>query len=57
MNVCRGRGIECLDTASRIPRTTQVFYGDAHFTEYGSMMLAGILADHLLEREALLRMK
>ncbi len=26
-------------------------------SEYGSTMLAGILADHLLEREALLRMK
>ena len=57
MNVCRGHGVGCVDAASRMPRTTEVFYDDAHFTEYGSTMLAGILADHLLEREALLRMK
>ncbi|MEE8473906.1 MAG: hypothetical protein V3T01_01055 [Myxococcota bacterium] len=54
-NVCRTRGIECVDAASRIPQTARVFYDDAHFTEHGSMLLAGILADQLLEREALLR--
>lgn len=55
LGVCRERGVECLDAAGVMPRTMDVFYDDAHFTEAGSAMLAGLLAEHLLEREAALR--
>jgi hypothetical protein len=55
LNVCRERGVECLDAARALPRSVDVFYDDAHFTEAGSAMLAGSLAGYLLEREALLR--
>jgi lysophospholipase L1-like esterase len=55
LEVCREHRVECLDAAGRMPRTPAVFYDDAHFTEHGSELLAGLLSDHLLEREAALR--
>ena len=50
--VCEDRGIRCLDLASVIPRTIEVFYDDAHFTERGSEMVSEAIAAHLLERES-----
>jgi lysophospholipase L1-like esterase len=55
MDVCRGRQLECLDAAAVMPRNVDVFYDDTHFTEHGSALLAGLLADHLLERHLLHR--
>lgn len=51
--VCRERGVECLDAANELPKSTTVFYDDAHFTDRGSAMLAELLADYLLERKPL----
>ncbi len=48
LSVCRASGAECLDVAASLPRTTAVFYDDAHFTEHGSALLAGRIADYLL---------
>ena len=33
--VCKSRGIDCIGLASRVPRTTEIFYDDAHYTEKG----------------------
>jgi lysophospholipase L1-like esterase len=50
--VCKARGIRCLDLASVIPRTTEVFYDDAHFTEFGSDLVSEVVTAHLMERDS-----
>lgn len=49
LRLCRDRGVECVDIAQQLPRTTDVFWDDLHFTEEGSRQVAQLLADHLLE--------
>ncbi|MBW2726922.1 MAG: hypothetical protein JRE71_21290 [Deltaproteobacteria bacterium] len=51
--ICETRQIECLDLDSAIPRTTEVFYDDAHFTDYGSNLVANAVAEHLSDRASL----
>ena len=53
MALCVERGVECLDAAAQVTRTTAMFYDDTHFTEAGSSRLADLLADHLLARQPL----
>jgi lysophospholipase L1-like esterase len=57
LEVCQKRGAECVDMASALPRTTKVFYDDAHFTEFGAAMLADRLAEYLLATEPLNQMR
>jgi hypothetical protein len=47
LQVCAARGLHCLDLAARVPRTTEIFYDDAHFTELGARLIAEIVAEHL----------
>jgi lysophospholipase L1-like esterase len=54
LDFCRERGAECLDLAERLPRTTDVFWDDVHFTEEGARRVADLVAGYLLERESLL---
>ena len=49
--------MECVDMAEMVPKTTKVFYDDAHFTEYGSTMVAERLAEYLLATEPLSQMR
>ncbi len=51
--VCEARQIRCLDLDSVVPRTTEVFYDDAHFTDYGSDLVSNAIAAHLLKRASL----
>ena len=53
LEVCRERGVECVDMAKMVPKTAKVFYDDAHYTEYGSTMVAERLAEYLLDKEPL----
>ena len=53
LRVCRERGVECIDVASRLPRDGATFWDDAHFTVEGSHLLAQLVADYLLAREPL----
>jgi hypothetical protein len=55
LEVCAERGAVCIDAAAEIPRTTEFFYDDAHFTEAGSARLARLIADRLLAEEGLVR--
>ena len=48
LEVCRRRGVECLDLAAQVEPNTDNFYDDAHFTEQGSATLAALIADYLL---------
>jgi hypothetical protein len=55
LKVCGDRNLECFDAATRMERTTDNFYDDAHFTERGSATLAGLVSDYLLTRPPLKR--
>lgn len=46
LDVCRERGLECVDAAAMIPKDATLFYDDLHFTEAGSRQLAEVLAAH-----------
>ena len=47
LETCTERKIECIDLAAAIPKTTEMFYDDFHFTEIGSMRVASTVADYL----------
>src|SRR6185503_7256005 len=49
-DVCAEEGVEWLDLAAAIPRTTENFYDDAHFTDAGARKVAEALAGYLRER-------
>jgi hypothetical protein len=47
LQVCESRGIHCIDLAARVPRSLEIFYDDAHFTELGAHFVARTLGSHL----------
>jgi lysophospholipase L1-like esterase len=47
LDVCRERGLPCLDLATKIPRDPSMFYDDCHFTEAGSRAVATVVGRHL----------
>lgn len=47
VSTCRQFDVEYIDLASRVPQTTQVFYDDCHFTEFGAGLVADIVVDYL----------
>jgi hypothetical protein len=47
LEVCSDRGVECLDLASRIPRTSTIFFDDVHFTEEGARAVAREIASYM----------
>jgi len=53
LRVCAQHDALCIDAASELPRTTEVFFDDAHFTEAGSARLAELIAQRLLADERL----
>lgn len=48
LDVCRSRGVECIDLAGKLPKNLSVFYDDEHFNDRGSKLVAEIVSDHLL---------
>jgi lysophospholipase L1-like esterase len=50
LDVCRRRGLDCIDPSDVLPRDSTVFLDDVHFTELGSRLLAQTLAAHLRAR-------
>jgi hypothetical protein len=40
LSTCRDEHIDCVDVASRLPKTIAVFWDHAHFTDYGSRLVA-----------------
>ncbi|MFQ5863209.1 MAG: SGNH/GDSL hydrolase family protein [Candidatus Brocadiales bacterium] len=51
VEVCKLRGIECIDLASRVPKNTAAFYDDAHFNENGSRIVADTIYKYLSGKE------
>ncbi len=48
LEVCRDRGVECVDLAAAVPKDTTAFYDDAHFNAPGARKVAAIVATYLL---------
>jgi lysophospholipase L1-like esterase len=38
--VCKEEGIDCIDLASMLPKTIDIFWDQVHFTDYGSSLAA-----------------
>src|SRR5262249_35170361 len=55
LHVCAARMIDCIDFAAKVPRTTEVFYDDAHYTEKGAELVARVITEHLARREPFTR--
>jgi len=49
MEVCRERGVECIDLAGRLPKDTTIFFDDVHFNENGSLRTADVIYRYLKE--------
>jgi hypothetical protein len=50
LDVCRERGLDCVDAARLLPHDTTAMYDDVHFNEQGSRMLARVLVEHFRAR-------
>jgi len=46
LQVCRVRGIECIDLANMLPKNSTIFYDDVHFTDKGSLMAADVICQY-----------
>jgi hypothetical protein len=44
--ICREARVDCIDLASELPRTLDIFWDQAHFTDYGSSRVADVLVDY-----------
>jgi len=53
LDVCRKRGVECIDLARIVPKDTSAFYDDLHFNESGNALVAETLARTLQNRPRL----
>lgn len=51
LEVCREQNVRCFDAASILPRTTEMFFDDCHFTDEGSRFLARAVAGFLQSSE------
>lgn len=53
LQVCRDRGVGCIDLAAALPQDTTIFYDDAHFNEAGSRRVSEVIADYFLAHSTL----
>ncbi len=51
LQVCRDRGVECIDLARILPQNSTMFYDDVHFTDKASLMTADILCNYLSKKK------
>lgn len=49
LDLCRDRGLECVDAARQLPRDSTAMYDEVHFNEHGSLLLADVLAGYFRE--------
>jgi lysophospholipase L1-like esterase len=49
METCSSQNLDCLDLASQIPKTAEMFFDEMHFTEVGSQRVATVIAGYLSE--------
>lgn len=53
LDTCERLKLECIDLATRIPRTLDIFYDDMHFTEEGSRLVAVELSTYFRSRDSI----
>ena len=47
LDVCEATGATCVDLAGEIPKTTEFFWDDCHFTDKAQGLIAGVVASAL----------
>ena len=47
LEVCRARGLFCIDLAARIPKSRENFFDDMHFNEAGGRLVGRVVAEAL----------
>jgi lysophospholipase L1-like esterase len=47
LQVCKARGVECIDLAIVLPKDSTIFYDDVHFSDKGSLMTADVIFKYL----------
>ena len=47
LEICRERGVDCLDLAAVLEKDTSVFYDDVHFNENGARQVAAAIAEFM----------
>ena len=55
LDVCRQRGLTCVDAARLLPHDTTAMYDDVHFNEQGSRLFARALAEYFRRRAPFVR--
>jgi hypothetical protein len=50
MDTCHEAGMECLDLAAAVPKSTEAFFDDCHFNRNGARLVAAEIARYLLSR-------
>lgn len=48
LEVCKQEGVECIDVASKVPKSGDMFFDDCHFTELGSVTVAKAIVSYLV---------
>jgi hypothetical protein len=55
LQVCRTRGIECIDLAKELPKNSTIFYDDVHFTDKGSLMTADVVFNYFSKKKPFIK--
>jgi hypothetical protein len=50
LEVCKTRGVECIDLAGILPKSDTIFYDDVHFSDKGSLMTADVVFKYLSKK-------
>ena len=50
LDVCKARGVECIDLAGILPKNGTIFYDDVHFSDKGSLMTADVVFKYLSQK-------
>jgi hypothetical protein len=46
LKLCREEAVECIDLASRVPKSLEIFFDQCHFTDYGCRVVADLVVEH-----------
>lgn len=50
LDLCRTEGLECIDLEKEMPKNTNMFFDDVHFTETGARHIAKVISRYLTSR-------
>lgn len=55
LQVCRARGVECIDLGKILPKSSTIFYDDVHFTDKGSLMAADVIFNYFIKKKPFIK--